>query len=88
MCLPFCPLFVKNPVTTLFTPDRLALVDANLDTALSAKIMHGSRGSGCTGIGATTTGRRLVGFALIRHNCREVGGVLKVGCSCLFGFVV
>lgn len=68
LSIPLRPLFVKNSVSTLFTPDGLALVDSNLDTALGAEVVHGSRGRGGASIRAAAARVwRLVGFALIRH---------------------
>lgn len=74
LSIPLRPLFVKNSVSTLFTPDGLALVDSNLDTALGAEIVHSSRGCRRASIRAAATRVwRLVGFALVRHRFREVG---------------
>lgn len=89
LSIPLRPLFVKNSVSTLFTPDGLALVDSNLDTALGAEIVHGSRGCRRASIRAAAAGVwRLVGFALVRHRFREVGQEADSGAFLVVGFVV
>lgn len=53
-------------MSTLLAPNRLSLIDADLDAALGAEVMHGGGGGRGTGLGVAsggTLGGGVVGFA-------------------------
>lgn len=68
-------LLVQDAVTALLATNRLALIDANLDTALGAQVVHGRRRGGL----ARLRGRAALGGVVgLRHD----GGFERVVGSC------